>query len=136
MLNRQRAARMNTFHAADPSLPDFTAILDSLNNASWYGQQLTAVPGAIQRPMNEQILHAQMALATDSNATSQVRGQTLVSIQELDQWLGKQRKRRQDSDWDVHYAKARHAIRLWLEDPSSPTPQLKKTAPPGSPIGN
>ncbi|MCP4048993.1 MAG: DUF5117 domain-containing protein [Gammaproteobacteria bacterium] len=136
MLNRQRAARMNIFHAADPSLPDFTAVLDSLNDASWYGQQLTAVPGAIQRLMNEQVLHAQMALATDSEATFQVRGQTLASIQQLDQWLGKQRKSRQGSNWDVHYAKARHTIKLWLEDPSSLTPQMKKTAPPGSPIGN
>ena len=136
MLNRQRAARMNVFHAADPSLPDFTAILDSLNNVSWYGQQLTAVPGAIQRLTNEQVLHAQMVLATDSKATPQVRSQALVSIQELDRWLGKQRKSRQDSDWDAHYAKARHAIKLWLEDPSSLLPQMNKPTPPGSPIGN
>ncbi len=136
MLNRQRAARMNTFHAADPTLPGFTTILDSLNNASWYEQQLTAVPGAIQRLTNEQILHAQMALATDSKATPQVRSQALLSIQELDQWLGKQRKSRQDSDWNAHYAKARREIKLWLEDPSNLTLQMQKPVPPGSPIGN
>jgi hypothetical protein len=136
LMNRQRAARMNTFHAADPTLPGFTTILDSLNNASWYEQQLTAVPGAIQRLTNEQLLHAQMALATDLKATPQVRGQVLLSIQELDQWLGKQRKGRQDNDWDAHYAKARREIKLWLEDPSSLMLQMQRPVPPGSPIGN
>jgi hypothetical protein len=136
MLNRQRAARMNVFHASDSSLPGFGTVLDSLNNASWYDKQATGMEGAIQRLTNDRVLHAQMVLAADEEATSQVRGQALSSIKALDQWLSKQRSGRLDSDWNAHYAKARQDIKNWLEDPSIPAPGKIRPAPPGSPIGS
>ncbi len=136
MLNQQRAARMNAFHAADPSQPDFKQILDALNNVSWYEKRQTNMTAAIQRIKNEQILHAQMALVANTDATSQVRAQALVSIQNLDKWLTKQSKKRAGDDWVAHYAKARLEIKLWLEDPSRLAPESKKPSPPGSPIGS
>ena len=136
MLNQQRAARMNAFHAADSSLPGFGAVLEALNKTSWYEQQQSAMEGAIQRIKNERVLHVQMALVADPKATSQVRSQALVSIQALDRWLRKQTKTRMDSDWAAHYAKAKLEIALWLEDPSRLAPGKNKAPPPGSPIGN
>jgi hypothetical protein len=136
MLNQQRAARMNAFHAADPSQPNFKQMLDALNNVSWYEKRQTNMTAAIQRIKNEQILHAQMALVANTDATSQVRAQALVSIQNLNQWLTKQSKKRAGDDWAAHYAKARLEIKLWLEDPSRLAPESKKPSPPGSPIGN
>lgn len=135
MLNQHRAARMNAFHAADPTQPDFRQVLNALNNASWYAHKQTNMAAAIQRVTNEQILHAQMALVANADATSQVRAQALVSIQSLDQWLTKQGKKRVDDDWAAHYAKAKLEIKLWLEDPTRLAPASKKPAPPGSPIG-
>lgn len=136
MLNPQRAARMNTFHAADSSQLGFGKVLDALNNSSWYEQRQSGVTAAIQRLTNEQFLHAQMALLANPEASSQVRGQALVSIQSLDQWLSKQRKKRLDNDWTAHYSKARLEISLWLEDPSRLVPEKTRAAPPGSPIGS
>jgi len=136
MLNRYRAARMNVFHAADSSLPDFRTVLISLNNASWYDERQRGLHGAIQRMKNDQVLHAQMVLASDVKATSQVRGQALITIKALDRWFSKQRKVKPNGDWDIHYAKARQEIADWLEDPSTLTPEKNKAAPPGSPIGS
>ncbi len=134
MLNPQRAARMNAFHAGDASFPGFVAVLDALNEASWYMQRQSNMPGALQRMKNQQVLHAQMALAANTEASPQVRTQALVAIQTLGKWLAKQSKTRLDGDWTAHYARARLEITRWLEDPASLAPAKKKDAPPGSPI--
>ena len=142
LLHPQRAARMNAFHSADPALPGFRTVLDRLMNASWYDKRQTAVPSAIQRNTGEQVLRRLMALSTDTEAASQVRAQALVSIQELDRWLAKQktgqkqRSGRLDGDWATHYAQAKQEIALWLKDPTKISPLQNKAAPPGSPIGN
>ena len=135
MLNPQRAARMNVFHATDASQPGFKTVLDELGSASWYAQRLSHLPGAIQRISNNQFLQAQMALAANPAGTAQVRGQTLASIQKLHHWLAKQDKKRMDNDWVSHYAKAALEIRLWLEDPAQFAPENGTLPPPGSPIG-
>ena len=136
LLHPQRAARMNAFHSADPALPGFRTVLDRLMNASWYDKRQTAVPSAIQRNTGEQVLRRLMALSTDTEAASQVRAQALVSIQELDRWLAKQKSGRLDGDWATHYAQAKQEIALWLKDPTKISPLQNKAAPPGSPIGN
>ncbi len=136
MLNPERAARMNVFHAADSSQLGFGKVLDALNHSSWYEPRQSNLTGTIQRLTNEHILHAQMALVANPAATSQVRGQALISIQTLYKWLSKQSKKRVDDDWSAHYAKAILEIKLWLEDPSRLAPETSKPAPPGSPIGS
>ena len=136
LLNQQRAARMNAFHAAEATQPGFGMVLQALNNASWYKQRQNGMPGAIQRNTSDQVLHAQMLLAADPAASPQVRSQALHSIQGINKWLGKQGKKRLDNDWAAHYAKAGLEIRHWLEDPARLAPGTIKAAPPGSPIGS
>jgi hypothetical protein len=135
LLDPQRAARMNAFHALDKSQPEFKKVLDALHASSWYGQRQSDLTGAVQRITNDQVLHAQMALAANTAATSQVRAQALDSIQSLNLWLKKQNKKRLDNDWAAHYAKTRLEISLWLEDPSKMAPEKSRSVPPGGPIG-
>jgi len=135
LLNRHRAARMNMFHAADPSLPGFDVVLIALNNASWFQSRADGVEGAIQRIRNEQVLQALMALAADTDATSLVRGQALVAIQRLDRRLAELVKSQYKGPWQAHYAKARQDIKLWLDNPTGFAPGKSQSAPPGSPIG-
>ena len=73
LLNQQRAARLNIFHAIDPELPDFKTILDELLVASWYEERRTSLEGAIQRIKSDQFLNRLMALATDTRTDTQVR---------------------------------------------------------------
>jgi len=136
LLNRQRAARMNVFHAAQATLPGFEVVLDALGKASWYEPRLSGMSAAIQRVKNDKVLQGQMALLADPLVTEQVRSQALASILQLDKWLSKQGKTRMDRDWAAHYARARQEIGLWLEDPSRLAPTKVKSAPPGSPIGS
>jgi len=136
MLNQHRATRMNASHATDPSLPDFQAVLDALNRASWYGQRQTAMAGAVQRATQDQLLNRLLNLATSTTLNAQVRAQAFMTIQKLDQWLSKQKAGRMEADWAAHYALARHAIDSMKNDPSRTTPDKAISPPPGSPIGN
>ena len=136
MLNQQRAARMNVFHAADSTLPGFEAVLDALIQAGWYGKRQTAIPGAIQRITGNQVLSRLMGVAADSTTTSQLRAQSLMAIKNLDRWLAKQKPSRLDQDWAAHYSQARHLIAAMMDDPAKMVPAQNTSAPPGSPIGN
>lgn len=136
LLNTRRAARMNNFHAVDPSMPGFMTVLDAVNQDSWYAKRESDVQGAIQRVKNDLVLNAQMALAANTAASPQTRAQALMSIQKLASWLDQQVKARLNDDWAASYARARQDIRLWLENPEQMSPASAKPAPPGSPIGN
>lgn len=136
LLNTRRAARMNNFHAVDPSMPGFMTVLDALNQDSWYAKRESGMQAAIQRVKNDLVLNAQMSLAADASASSQTRAQALLSIQKLASWLDQQVKARLNDDWAASYARARQDIRLWLENPEQMAPASAKPAPPGSPIGN
>ena len=136
MLNRQRAARMNAFHAADPSLPGFDEVLGALTKIGWYGQREAGMAGAVQRNTAEQLLTRLVAVAADSTAHSQVRAQAFQTLQQIDRWLSKQKPGKPDADWAAHHAHARHLISAFMRDPAKYEPGKTPTAPPGSPIGN
>lgn len=136
MLNKQRAARMNAFHAADSSLPGFISVLDALLQQTWYEERQSAVSGAIQRRSGDILLNRLLNMSVDVSVTSGVRAQVLWSIRELDRWLGKQNSSRLDREWAAHYAQARLGIKAMLNDHSAIKPTQAQPAPPGSPIGN
>ena len=136
MLNQQRAARLNVFHAADPELPGFNTILDALLEASWFDERRSALAGAIQRILSDQFLIHLMTLATDTNSDYQVRAQAFLTIKSLDSWLMTQDRGEMDNDWSAFYAQARQSIAMMVSDPARVTPGKIHPAPPGSPIGN
>ena len=138
LLNRQRAARLNIFHAADPELPDFETILDELLEASWYEERRTALAGAIQRIKSDQLLNRLMALATDTKAVTQIRAQAFLTIKSLDYWLSLKSPKnlKLDNEWTAFYTLARQSIATMINDPSRVSPDQVQPVPPGSPIGN
>lgn len=135
LLNPQRAARMNVLHAADYSQPGFLTLLHSLNKASWLQSRRDGVEGAIQRIKNEQVLQALMALASNTSATAQVRGQALLVIQRIDKKLTSLKKGSANGAWAASYEKAKLDIARWLDNPSEFAPGKSQNVPPGSPIG-
>ena len=135
MLDTRRAARMNRFHAADSSYPDFTAVLTAISQDSWLADRQSGVNGEIQRSKNSQVLNALMTLASNTSAGSQTQAQALLTIQSLDIWLQVQTTTQLDANWAASYAKARQDIKLWLENPDKMAPEGPKPVPPGSPIG-
>ena len=136
LLNIQRAARMNIFHAMDPSLPGFETVLKALGKASWYSKRQTAVAGVIQRLTADQYLDRLISLANNTGAENHVRAQAFLFIRNLDQFLAAQKQGKMESDWYAFYTQARHKIDLMMNHPSQLKPGSKPQVPPGSPIGN
>lgn len=136
LLNQQRAARMNIFHAMEPSLPGFGTTLKALGQASWYGKRKTAVAGVIQRMTAELFLNRLMTMANDVEVDSQVRAQAFLFIQDLDQFLASQKRGKTESEWYAFYAQARQKIALMMKYPLQLKPGKMPQVPPGSPIGN
>ncbi len=136
LLNRQRAARLNVFHATDPELPDFKSILDELMAASWYEEREAALAGAVQRLKSDQLLNRLIALATDSKADTQVRAQAFLIIKNLDFWLVTQSPFEMDNEWTAFYTLASQSIATMMSDPTRMPAGQAQPVPPGSPIGN
>ncbi len=136
LLHRDRAARMNAFHAADERLPAFNSLLDSLIGTSWQSRRRSGMEGAIQRVGSYQVLQRLMGISIDAASTPEVRAQALMSIRELDDWLSKQSSKRLEPEWEAHYGLVRHEIALMLENPRAWAPDQRQAPPPGPPIGN
>jgi hypothetical protein len=135
LMNRERAARMNVFHASDTNLPDFQSVLYALMQASWTGQRRTAVEGVIQRVTADQFLNRLVILANDNKADSQVRAQAFFTLRALDLWLSKPQGQMEET-WKAFYEQASHTIEIMMRDPSRLNPSQAYPVPPGSPIGN
>ena len=136
LLNKQRAARLNALHSANPGLPGFADVLNELTRVGWYGERQTEVAGAIQRITADQLLNHLISLANDNGANFQVRAQAFMAIEEWDDFLASQKRSKTDSDWYAFYAKARQTIALMMRDPGSFKNGQSQPVPPGSPIGN
>jgi hypothetical protein len=74
LLQYQRAARMNAFHAQNPENPAFTEVLDALNKAVWtYPVPKAPRQQAIQRTVQHVFIQRLMDLASHEAADPQVR---------------------------------------------------------------
>ena len=136
LLNKQRAARLNAMHAADPELPGFADVLNELTRATWYDKRQLEVFGAIQRLAADQLLKRLIALANNIGATPQVRAQAFLAIEDWDDFLATQKRGKSDSDWYAFYTQARHNIALMMRYPAIFKNGQPQPVPPGSPIGN
>ncbi len=136
LLNKQRAARLNVLHVADPGLPGFADVLDELTRTSWYEERQTGVAGAIQRLAADQLLKRLISLANNNGVDSQVRSQAFLAIGDWDNYLARQKRGKTDNDWYAFYTQARHTIDLMMRDPANSKNGQSQPVPPGSPIGN
>jgi hypothetical protein len=136
LLNHERAARMNAFHASDGAMPGFRELLASLLDSTWKARRLEGNTGAIQRASAYQVLQRILTLSSDTSVTPEIRAQSLATVRELDRWLEKASGSRLNPAWSDHYELARHEIAMRLTGTPGQVPAGKRPSPPGSPIGN
>jgi hypothetical protein len=136
LLNGQRAARMNAFHARDSAYPGFASLLSALFEASWYSPRMANTHGAIQQTTNHLVLQGLKSMLANGGNTAQVHAQVLAVITGLEDWISEQTGRRINSDWAAHYQLAKQEISVLLNNPAAVVPARISPPPPGSPIGN
>ncbi len=135
LLDPERAARLEVFHARNPENPGLGEVIDAIVAATWRAPH----PGsewvtAVGRVIQDVTVARLMELAGNEKADGGVRTTTLAKLRSLAQFLGT-RENRGGLDGS-HAAETRRHIESFLNRPYPPykgTDQLE--APPGSPIG-
>jgi hypothetical protein len=82
LLQYQRAARMNAFHAQNAENPAFADVLDALQRALWDNPPVakTARQQAIQRTVQQMHVQRLMDLASNESADPQVRAEATAQL--------------------------------------------------------
>jgi hypothetical protein len=87
LLNPARAARLVEYNARDSKQPGLLSILDKLIDRTWKAAKGTGYKGELQTLVNNLTLKNLLTLAADPDASESVRGQALLKIDELKQYL-------------------------------------------------
>ncbi len=134
LLQPERAARLELFHARNPDLPDFGETLDRLLGATWMADQsLPPLQQAVRRVVQRTALDRLIELAGDVSADGEVRAVASAKLAELGDFLA---ARNPGGVQAAHELLARRTIESFLGRPFPPrkTPEVAPP-PPGEPIG-
>ncbi len=134
LLNAERAARLVEYHARDAQQPGFMPVVDKLLAQTWKAPLAAGYPGEIQVVVNNLTLKALLQLAATPDQAESVRGQSLLKITELQQWMKAHldlAEPRQKANLLFGLAQ----IGKFEEDPNKFTPAPPLDQPPGAPIG-
>ena len=134
LLNDERAARLIEYNARDSKQPSFMAVVDKLIEKTWKTPLAAGYKGELQVMVNNEVLKYLLALAANTGAAKNVRGQALLKIEELRRYLSIQiigaTPTKKANCWF-----ALNQIEAFKTDPSKFAMPAVLAAPPGAPIG-
>ncbi|WP_245744968.1 zinc-dependent metalloprotease [Hymenobacter actinosclerus] len=136
LLNPQRAARLQDYHARHPEQPGLSAVLDRLLNVTWRARPETGSAGELQRLVQQLTLRQLLTLAATPTAPSGVRATTLLKVEELKNQLQKTRKSAKDEAQQANALLALRTIAQFNDDPEKFQPAPTLPMPDGAPIGS
>ncbi len=135
LLHPARAGRLVEYHARNSKQPSLESIIDKVTQATFKALPKSGYEGAIQITVNEVLLSNVIKLATNANASSQVKGVAYLKLDQLKSWLTAKRKAATDEAWNAHYTYALSQIENFQENPLEYHEAPSLNAPPGQPIG-
>lgn len=135
LLQRQRAARLVAFSARQPDAPSLDDVISTLIERTWGAPAATGAAAAVQRVAQRAVVDGLIDLASDSQATVDVRAIAEWDLEQLASRI---------ADAEPSSPAARAHARLALRDTqrflnrtSGATPRTEPLAPPpGSPISD
>ncbi|MCW9706887.1 zinc-dependent metalloprotease [Aliifodinibius sp. 1BSP15-2V2] len=137
LLNTNRTARLIDYKARDNNRLGLSDLLGQLLDVTWQAPAQSGYRGAIQNTVNHLVLYHMMELASDREASSQVRAITNLKLEELRQWMKKEAEKQGLSEQrEAALFYGYRMLQLFKDkgkvmEPSTPLPP-----PPGSPIGS
>jgi hypothetical protein len=133
VLQLDRAARLVSQHAVDPSLPSLEEVIDRLTKATLDAPATNAYEGEVRRAEGR-VLVDRLAWLASAAPMAQVRAVASLKLSKL---AARLRAAAPASVADqAHYALLAADIRRFLERPSEVKPMPAPDAPPGAPIGD
>lgn len=134
ILNPERAARLIEYQARDSQQPGFMPVVDKLLTATWKAPLPAGYKGELHTMVNNVTLKNLLELAADTKASESARGQALLKVQELQQWMaGKMPTAEARQKANLAFGLAQ--IAKFNEDPNKFLPVPGLEMPPGAPIG-
>ncbi|WP_342646367.1 zinc-dependent metalloprotease [Mucilaginibacter sp. CSA2-8R] len=134
LLNAERAARLIEYHGRDSRQPGFMAVVDRLYDKTWKAPAVNGYHGELQTMVNNLTLEYLLQLAANNRASKIVRGQALLKVNELKDWLtAKMPSAEATQKANMYYALAQ--IEDFKANPEKYQTEPAVEMPPGAPIG-
>ena len=134
LLNAERAARLIEYHSRDSKQPGFIAITNKLLEQTWKAPVVPGYKGELQVLVNNLTLKYLLELAANTRTSESVRGQALLEIDELKDWITAKLPAIHDEQ-KANMLFALAEIGEFHENPSKFIPDPALEMPPGAPIG-
>lgn len=135
ILNPERDTRLVEYHSEDKYLPGLNEVIDDLIGSTWKASEGSGYLAEIQRSVDNVVLNNLMTLATNNEASEQVRAIAYLKIDELKNWINSKTKSVKDESEKAHYIYALSQIKQFEENPVKFKIPAPVAPPPGDPIG-
>lgn len=134
LLDPERAARLIEYHARDPKQPGLLSVLDSIIAQTWKAPIPEGYKGQLKILVDNLTLKYLLALAADATTGENVRGEALLKVEELKQWMqSKVSNAEPQQKATLLFGLSQIGQFEENEDKFQPAPALDM--PPGAPIG-
>jgi len=132
LLNPARAARLIANRILEPNAPTLEEVIDMLIARTWNAAP-PADPylGELHRTVDNIVLYNLMGLASDAEASTQVRAIAAFKLEQLKSWL-----KSKGTAIDAHFHFAASEIERYQADPGKFVIPKPAPIPQGAPIGN
>ncbi len=87
LMDANRAARLIEYNARDSKQPGLLAVLDKLITQTWKAPAASGYKGELQILVNNLTLKYLLGMSANNQAGENVRGEALLKINELQQWM-------------------------------------------------
>jgi hypothetical protein len=134
LLDAERAARLIEYQARDERQPGLLAVLDSLLDKTWKAPLPPGYPGELQLLVDNLTLKHLLSLAADPRHADNVRGEALLTVNNLKYWMQAQLGGAKGK-WAGALAFGLAQIEAFSKDPDKFVVEPALEMPPGAPIG-
>ncbi len=133
LLNPERAARLEEYHARDASNPSLRDVLKALLAKTWEAPEPVGLVGAVQRAVDMRTLEALLALAADPRGSAAVKAEAAGMVTRLARALAADTA----GSREMRSVRAAAVARIgqFEQHPADFKPAAPVEAPPGMPIG-
>jgi len=134
MLTGERAARLIEYNARDSKQPGLLAVLDKMIDQTWKAPAVPGYKGELQVLVNNLMLKSLLGLAADTRTGENVRGEALLKVHELKEWMnGKLPTAEAKQKAALYFGLSQ--IEEFEKTPDKFQPEQALEMPPGAPIG-
>ena len=134
MFAPERAARLIEYNGRDSKQPGFFAVVDKVYDKTWKAPMPAGYKGQLQAMVNNQVVKYMLQLAANSSASEIVRGQAMLKVEELKEYLTSKMSSAEPSA-KANMLFALSQIEAFKVEPNKFQPATPVDMPPGAPIG-